>query len=114
MPWHHLLVPEEVLWNTIEAHEGPINAEEVDFGFADFGVEGYKRFVFKEYQQLNRLTAVELVELVQHVGFVVERKELRSVDAVPPPELLDRYSDEVLRNNEIFLLLRKGVEQAQK
>ena len=108
VPWHHLLVPEEVLWNTIEAHEGPINAEEVDFGFADFGVEGYKRFVFKEYQQLNRLTADELVELVRQAGFSVEKQERRSVDMAPPPELLARYSDEVLRNNEIFLLLRKG------
>ena len=108
VPWHHLLVTEEVLWNTIEAHEGPINAEEVDFGFADFGVEGYKRFVFKEYQQLNRLTADELVDLVRQAGFSVEKQERRSVEMAPPPELLSRYSDEVLRNNEIFLLLRKG------
>lgn len=108
VPWHHLLVPEEVLWNTIEAHEGPINAEEVDFGFADFGVEGYKRFVFKEYQQLNRLTADELVDLVRQAGFSVEKQERRSVEMAPPPELLSRYSDEILRNNEIFLLLRKG------
>ena len=108
VPWHHLLVTEEVLWNTIEAHEGPINAEEVDFGFADFGVEGYKRFVFKEYQQLNRLTADELVDLVRQAGFSVEKQERRSVEMAPPPELLSRYSDEILRNNEIFLLLRKG------
>lgn len=108
VPWHHLLVPEEALWNTVEAHEGLINAEEVDFGFADFGVEGYKRFVFKEYQQLNRLTADELVDLVRRAGFSVEKQERRSVEIAPPPELLARYSDEVLRNNEIFLLLRKG------
>lgn len=108
VPWHHLLVPEEALWNTVEAHEGLINAEEVDFGFADFGVEGYKRFVFKEYQQLNRLTADELVDLVRRAGFSVEKQERRSVEIAPPPELLSRYSDEILRNNEIFLLLRKG------
>ncbi len=108
VPWHHLLVPEEVLWSTIEAHEGPINAEEVDFGFADFGVDGYKRFVFKEYQQLNRLTADELVDLVRQAGFVVEQQERRSVDLLPPQQLLVQYSESVLRNNEIFLLLRKG------
>jgi 2-polyprenyl-3-methyl-5-hydroxy-6-metoxy-1,4-benzoquinol methylase len=108
VPWHHLLVSEEVLWSTIEAHEGPINAEEVDFGFADFGVDGYKRFVFKEYQQLNRLTADELVDLVRQAGFVVEQQERRSVDLLPPQQLLVQYSESVLRNNEIFLLLRKG------
>ena len=106
-PWQHLLVPEEALWQAIEAHQGPIAADEVDFGFADFGVEGYKRFVFKEYQALNRLTADELVDLAHQAGFAVERQERRSVDLQPPPELVARHGDALLRNNEIFLLLRK-------
>ncbi|WP_440113840.1 class I SAM-dependent methyltransferase [Acidovorax sp. BL-A-41-H1] len=108
VPWHHLLVPEEELWQIIDAHQGPINAEEVDFGFADFGVEGYKRFVFKEYQHLNRLTADELVSLVEQAGFTVERQDRRNVELQPPAQLLKQYGDTVLRNNEIFLLLRKG------
>lgn len=108
VPWHHLLVSEEELWRIVDAHQGPINAEEVDFGFADFGVEGYKRFVFKEYQHLNRLTADELVGLVEQAGFTVERQERRNVELQPPAQLLEQYSDTVLRNNEIFLLLRKG------
>lgn len=107
VPWHHLLVPEQELWRIIEAHQGPINAEEVDFGFADFGVDGYKRFVFKEYQQLNRLTADELVQLVTQAGFAVERQERRKVDLQPPAQLLEQYDEELLRTNEIFLLLRK-------
>ncbi|MBN9576676.1 MAG: class I SAM-dependent methyltransferase [Alicycliphilus denitrificans] len=106
-PWQHLLVPEADLWRAIEAHAGPIAADEVDFGFADFGVEGYKRFVFKEYQQLNRLTADELVELVGQAGFAVERQERRSVDLQPPTDLVAQYGEALLRNNEIFLLLRK-------
>jgi len=107
VPWHHLLVPQEELWHIIEAHQGPIEAAEVDFGFADFGVEGYKRFVFKEYQQLNRLTADELVELAEGAGFVVERQERRCVDLPVPEALQGRYPAEWLLNNEIFLLLRK-------
>lgn len=106
-PWQHLLVPEDELWREIEAHEGPIAADEVDFGFADFGVDGYKRFVFEQYRELNRLTADELVALVQQTGFAVQRQERRSVDVQPPPELVERHGAEVLRNNEIFLLLRK-------
>ncbi len=47
----------------------PIDAAEVDFGFADFGVDGYKRFVLKEYQALNRLTADELVAFTEQAGF---------------------------------------------
>jgi len=108
VPWHHLLATEDALWKVIQDHEGPIDAAEVDFGFADFGADGYKRFVFKEYQALNRLTADELVDLAGQTGFVVERQERRSVELLPPPELLDRYPAELLRNNEVFLLLRKG------
>ena len=106
-PWQHLQVPEEALWRTIEAHQGPIDAQEVDFGFADFGVEGYKRFVFKEYQQLNRLTADELVELAAQAGFRVLRQERRHVDMAVPAALRGRYPDEWLTNNEILLLLGK-------
>lgn len=107
-PWHHLLVPEEALWGAIEAHQGPMDAAEVDFGFADFGVEGYKRFVFNEYQQLNRLTADELVALSRQAGFEVMREERRHVDLTIPPALLERYPEDLLRNNEVFLLLGKG------
>lgn len=106
-PWHHLMVSEEELWRVIEAHQGPIDAAEVDFGFADFGVEGYKRFVFKEYQALNRLTADELVEIVMRAGFSVERQERRNIELPVPPALQGRYPEDWLRNNEIFLLLRK-------
>lgn len=106
-PWQHLLVPEDELWREIETHEGPIAADEVDFGFADFGVQGYKRFVFEQYRELNRLTADELVALVQQAGFAVQRQERRSVGVQPPPELVERHGAEVLRNNEIFLLLRR-------
>lgn len=112
VPWHHLLASEDDLWRIIETHEGSLDSSEVDFGFADFGVDGYKRFVFKEYQALNRLTADELVDVVQRAGFVVERQERRSVDLLPPPELLERYSPEVLCNNEVFLLLRKEAGQS--
>lgn len=107
VPWHHLLASEDELWKVIQNHEGPMDASEVDFGFADFGVEGYKRFVFKEYQALNRLTADELVQLTGQAGFVVARQERRKVDMAIPDVLKGRYPHELLLNNEIFLLLQK-------
>ena len=107
VPWQHLLVPEDDLWRAIEAHQGTIDAQEVDFGFADFGVEGYKRFVFKEYQQLNRLTADELVDLAVQAGFSVLRQERRRVDMAVPAALHGRYPDDWLTNNELLLLLGK-------
>jgi hypothetical protein len=73
VPWHHLLATEAELWKIIQEHQGPIDASETDFGFADFGVDGYKKFVFNEYRALNRLTADELVEITTGVGFHVVR-----------------------------------------
>lgn len=107
VPWHHLQVSEKELWEVIEAHQGPIDAAEVDFGFADFGVDGYKRFVFKEYQALNRLTADEFVAFTTDAGFEVVRQERRHVEMAVPEELLERYPRDWLLNNEILLLLRK-------
>lgn len=107
-PWHHLLVGDEQLWRVIEACDAPMNPDEVDFGFADFGPEGYKKFVFKEYQELNRVTADELVDWARQAGFTVAREERRHYEPAPVPEaLLARYPRELLTNNEIFLLLTK-------
>lgn len=108
VPWHHLLAGEEALWQTIEAFEGEPTPDEVDFGFADFGPEGYKRWVFSEYQALNRLTADELVALAAQAGFTVRRQERRQVDLPIPDVLLRQYPEELLRNNEILLLLGRN------
>ena len=107
VPWHHLLASEDALWQVIQNHNGPIDAAEVDFGFADFGVDGYKRFVFKEYQALNRLTADELLAFTENAGFHLVRQERRNVEMEIPELLLERYPRDWLLNNEIFLLLRK-------
>lgn len=108
LPWHHLQVDDAQLWSVIQACDAPLNADEVDSGFADFGPDGYKRFVFKEYQELNRLTADELQALTEQVGFQVVRQERRHYEPQPVPEdLLQRYPRELLTNNEIFLLMQK-------
>ena len=108
IPWHHLLVSEAELWQVIESYQGELSPDEVDFGFADFGPEGYKRFVFKEYQELNRLTADELVDIACAAGFTVARQECRHYEPAPVPDaLLQQYPRELLTNNEIFLLLQR-------
>lgn len=107
LPWHHLLASEDELWKVIQNHEGPMDASEVDFGFADFGVDGYKKFVFNEYRSLNRLTADELVDVTTRAGFHVVRQERRNVEMAIPSALQGQYPDELLLNNEIFLLLGK-------
>lgn len=107
VPWHHLLVSDEELWRVIQAHQGEIDGAERDFGFDDFGVEGYKKFVFNEYLTLNRLTADQLVDLMTSVGFTVAKQERRRVDMTVPEALQGRYPDDDLLTNEIILLLAK-------
>ena len=107
VPWHHLLASEDELWKGIQNHDGTIDPSEVDFGFADFGVDGYKRFVFNEYRALNRITADELVEVTTQTGFHVVRQERRHVDLAIPSALRGSYPDELLLNTEVFLLLGK-------
>ncbi len=110
VPWHHLLLDEEALWQLVQSYDGTLSPDEVDFGFDDFGPEGYKRFVFKEYQELNRLTADELVAIASEAGFSIARQERRHYEPAAVPEvLLQRYPREVLTNNEIFLLLQRPV-----
>lgn len=106
-PWVHLLISEEALWQRIQAYEGQLDMSEVDYGFDDFGIDGYKRFVFKEYLNLNRLTADELIALLQEAGFEVVRQQKNHMQDAPPAQLLEHYSQDVLTNNEILLLLRK-------
>lgn len=106
-PWHHLQSTDEALWAGIQAHRGPIDAAERDFGFDDFGVEGYKKFVFDEYLALNRLTADEVVSLMTGVGFQVLREERRQLPIPVPEQLRERFPEDVLKTNEIFLLLGK-------
>lgn len=107
VPWHHLLASEDELWALIEAHEGEIDGAEKDFGFDDFGVDGYKKFVFHEYRTLNRLTADQLVDLMTGVGFRVAKQERRQLPLAVPEALIGRYPEEDLRTNEIFLLLTR-------
>jgi hypothetical protein len=107
VPWHHLLASDEELWRVVQEHQGDIDGAERDFGFDDFGVEGYKHFVFNEYRTLNRLTADQLVDLMTRVGFKVAQQERRRVDMAIPGALKGRYPDEDLLTNEIILLLAK-------
>jgi trans-aconitate methyltransferase len=107
VPWHHLLATDEELWRVVQAHQGEIDGAERDFGFDDFGVEGYKKFVFNEYRTLNRLTADQLVDLMTSVGFEVVKQERRRVETAVPQALQGRYPNDDLLTNEIILLLAK-------
>ncbi|MCB1954241.1 MAG: class I SAM-dependent methyltransferase [Rhodocyclaceae bacterium] len=106
--WAHLELSDEALWERVRSHNEEIPAKEKEINFHSRSLDAYKRFVFEEYQKLNRLTADELVALFRRHGFRVLRQERRSVPWEPPAALLSRYPRELMTTNEILLLLQKA------
>ncbi|MFG5777212.1 class I SAM-dependent methyltransferase [Comamonas sp. J-3] len=109
VPWLHLQLSDDALWETVRSYQDAVKADEADLALEDLGLEKYKRYIFDEYQVLNKLTADELVDLVQQAGFGIVREQRRHFE---PPEaipeiLLARYPREQLTNNEIFLLMQR-------
>lgn len=106
-PWQHLYSSNEELWKIIESYHGRIRADEVDFGYEDMGPEGYKKFVFQEYLNLNKITADQLVEMMKSTGFELRKEVRRYVDFEPAQALTEQWPIEILKNNEIFLMLKR-------
>ena len=108
-PWLHLQVTESDLWNTVQAYQDPVKADEADLALDDLGLEKYKRYIFDEYKVLNKLTADELVDLVEQAGFQIVREQRRHFEPEGdiPGALLQQYPQELLTNNEIFLLMQR-------
>lgn len=106
-PWAHLLMDEASLWEAVLQTNDELPAEEKDISFHSQELIDYKRYIFGEYLKLNRLTADELVSVMQKGGFKVKRENRRQVDMPIPQELLDKYDEDVLRTNEVMLLLQK-------
>jgi SAM-dependent methyltransferase len=60
------------------------------------------------YQTLNKITADELIDLVERGGFTIIRRYTTTEDYEIPSRLLRIYSEVVLRTNQIALLARRS------
>ena len=107
-PWVHLLRSEEEVNRLVLESDREIQGVELDHAARSGVDDRFKRWLFAEYQALNRLTADELIQLFIDVGFEVDREYRGQLDLEPPSQLLSRHSKEDLQTNEIRLLLRKG------
>jgi 2-polyprenyl-3-methyl-5-hydroxy-6-metoxy-1,4-benzoquinol methylase len=105
--WAHLLWSREQLEQAVMAFQGELPTDEIEENFHTRDFASYKRFVLKEYDELNRLTGAELIQRLAANGFEVVRHDDGKVRKQPPPELLARYALDDLQNEEILLLLRK-------
>jgi hypothetical protein len=83
-----------------------VPADEITEQFRSMPFDEYKRFIFRHYRDLNRITADELVALLTRNGFALVWEKRRRTDETVPPDLIDRYDEDRLRTCEIQALFR--------
>ena len=69
--------------------------------------ERQRKAVTEMFLELNRLTAPELIDLVQKAGFRVIRRHIERTDLTPPARLTDAYALDALTTEQVVLLLKK-------
>ena len=108
-PWAHLRMSESELEAFImSADRGTVPADEITEQFRSMSFEEYKRFVFRHYKDLNRITADELLALFQRNGFTLVWERRRRTEEPIPADLRGRYNEDLLETCEIFALFRSG------
>ena len=87
-PWHHLILPLDVLRDGVFAH-----------GIADTPSREWQQFL-----ALNRLTARDILGRASSAGLKRIREQLATTDLTPPPLLARVYSHEALSTYEVKAL----------
>ena len=106
-PWAHLRMADDELERFVmAAAPGTVPPDEITEQFRSMSFDEYKRFIFRHYLELNRVTADELVELFTRNGFELVWQKRRRTDEAIPDDLAGRYGEDLLRTCEIFALFR--------
>ncbi len=66
----------------------------------------YKRFIFRHYRELNRISAGELLQLFERHEFALVWEKRRRTDEPIPGQLLSKHDEDLLRTCEIQALFR--------
>lgn len=108
-PWAHLLMADDALERFVmAAAPETVPADEITEQFRSMPFDEYKRFIFRHYRELNRITADELVALFARNGFgLVWEKRRRTTESIPD-QLAGCYDADLLRTCEIFALFRSN------
>ena len=108
-PWAHLRMADQDLERFVmAAPTGTVPPDEITEQFRSMSFDEYKRFIFRHYLELNRVTADELVALFTRNGFSLVWQKRRRTDEPVPDDLRRRYDDDLLRTCEIFALFRSS------
>jgi SAM-dependent methyltransferase len=105
-PWAHLLLPEEELTKEVFGFDlENLKGEFKNKTFEECSTDDFKKYLFREYRSLNRITSRELVDCCVSAGFSVVDSWKNEVNIEPPAQLLEKYPREDLITSEIRLLL---------
>ena len=108
-PWAHLTMTEAAFLDRAWNARDQIGEDEKDLVYQRNTFADFKKYLIHEFQNLNRITAGELLVAAHKSRFTVLTYEKRKDHSHSPPlELLDRYSEEDLLTSEVRLTLRKG------
>ena len=106
-PWAHLRIADDELERFVmAAAPETVPADEITEQFRSMSFDEYKRFIYRHYRELNRITADELLSLFARNGFELAWEKRRRTEEPIPGELVGRYDDDLLRTCEIFALFR--------
>jgi hypothetical protein len=90
-PWLHLRLPEETLHERLSAATSPAQCEAL----------------WSTYRGLNRITAFELIELLQRHGFEIRRTHATRDRETPGEDLIARWPGDALTTEQIVILARR-------
>lgn len=105
--WAHLLWSKDEVLNWVMDYEEDIPADEVEENYHKRSFADYKKWVWEEYEQLNRITIDELRQLFIGCGFELVREQVGKVAQVPPDELRAKFPEADLVSDEVRFLFRR-------
>lgn len=106
-PWAHLRMDDDALERFVmAAAPDTVPADEITEQFRSMSFDDYKRFIFRHYRELNRITADELIALFTRNDFALVWQKRRRTEEPIPADLTGRHDEDRLRTCEIQALFR--------
>ncbi len=96
-PWAHLYLDDEALWDLLLSSNQNVDPVFQDSAYDNETDEERKRFLWREYKSLNKLTMEELLNVFLRAGFQSVGKKIMTTRYSIPHDLLEKYSESALK-----------------
>ncbi len=106
-PWAHLLWSSDQLRQSVLEYDGDIPPQHQGHQYRELDMDAFKHFHLGEFESLNRITADQIVTLLEDAGFKLMKETRLQLDIPIPEDLLQQYRQSDLLTNGILLLAKK-------